>query len=523
MAAGLIAKFATVGSATMASRVLGLAREALMAAALGAGPVADVFYTCFRFPNLFRRLFAEGAFNIAFVPLFAKELEAGGEEQARLFAQDVFSVLASWLLIFTGVALIVMPYLVATIVAPGFVDTPEKFDLAVTMTRIMFPYLLFMSLVAMFSGMLNSMRHYFLAAFVPVLLNVILVSILLAALWLAWEPRQIGLALAWGVLASGLAQFALLALGIRKRGLTFRLVPPRLTPAVKRLMVLMGPGLLTGGVLQINLLIGTIIATMQDGANALLNYADRLNQLPLGVIGIAVGVVLLPELSRALKAGDRAEADRLQNRSLEFAMALTVPAAVGLMVLPEPIVRLIYERGAFDAETTRATAQALVAFASGLPAYVLIKVFQPAFFAREDMRTPFWFSCIMVAANVVISLTLFPMLGHVAIALATSLSAWLNVVLLVGEQWRRGDFRPHASTLKRLFYIALAAALMAGCLLGTLVLVDPVLREGNFLVQLFVLGAMIVVAALIYFAIVVATGGIERAQIARLVRRRRQS
>ena len=518
---GLIAKFATVGSATMASRVLGLAREALMAAALGAGPVADVFYTCFRFPNLFRRLFAEGAFNIAFVPLFAKELEGGGQEAAQKFGQQVFAVLSSWLLLFTGIALLAMPFLVATVVAPGFTDTPEKFELSVVMTRIMFPYLMFMSLVAMFSGVLNSMRRYFLAAFVPVLLNIILVGILLAALYYDLPEQETGMALAWGVLISGLAQFLLLRWGIKRENLTFKLAFPRLSAPVKRLLVLMGPGLLTGGVLQINLLIGTIIATTMDGANALLNYADRLNQLPLGVIGIAVGVVLLPELSRALRAGDHSEAERLQNRSLEFALALTLPAAVGLMLLPEDIIRVVYERGAFTAETTRLTAMALLVFATGLPAYVLIKVFQPAFFAREDMKTPFWFSCIMVVINIALSLALFPSLGHVAIALATSISAWVNVVLLAGTQWRRGDFRPDGATVKRVILLIVSAALMGGFLMIARVPLVELLQSGTFILKLASLTGLIGCATLFYFAIVFLTGAMDRSLFKRLLRRNR--
>ena len=505
-ATGLIAKFATVGAATMASRVLGLVREMLMAATLAAGPVADVFYTCFRFPNLFRRLFAEGAFNIAFVPLFAKELEKGGEEAAREFGQQVFSVLASWLIIFTGAAIVFMPYLVATIVAPGFSDTPEKFELSVTVTRIMFPYLLCMSLVAMFSGILNSLRKYFLAAFVPVLLNVILVAILLAALWFELPARETGLALAWGVFASGFLQLIFLVIGIRQKGMYFGLTMPRITPAVKRLLVLMLPAMLTGGVLQINLLIGTIIATMQDGANALLNYADRLNQLPLGVIGIAVGVVLLPELTRALNSGDDEKAQVLQNRSLEFAFALTLPAAIGFMIIPEDIVRLIYERGAFDETTTQLTAAALFGFATGLPAYVLIKVFQPAFFAREDMRTPFYYSCIMVAVNVALSLALFPTYGHVAIAIATSVSSWVNVILLAGTQWFRSSFRPDRETLRRLTVILAAGAIMAGLLaLIRDPLADQLLMQ-NFLTQLIFVGALICISAVVYFAVLFGGG-----------------
>ena len=515
---GLIGKFATVGGASMMSRMLGFGREALMAAALGTGPVADVFYTCFRFPNLFRRLFAEGAFNIAFIPLFSKKLESGGPEAARIFGQQVFAVLLSWLLVFTAIALIFMPVLVATIVAPGFADTPAKFELSVVMTRIMFPYLLCMSLVAMFSGVLNSLRRYFLAAIVPVLLNVILVSILLLSLFMEFSERQTGILLAWGVFASGIAQFLFLLWGVRREGMGFALTMPKLTAPVKRLMVLMGPALLTGGVLQINLLVGTIIATAQDGANALLNYADRLNQLPLGVIGIAVGVVLLPELSRALKAGNSAEAENLQNRSLEFALALTLPATVGFLVMPEEIVALLYERGAFDAVATTKTALALVAFATGLPAYVMIKVFQPAFFAREDMRTPFWFSLIMVITNIVMSLVLFPIYGHVGIAIATSTSAWVNLALLVVTQWRRGDFRPDGSTLRRLILLLFSSLLMG----SAIYLLRPAFEtwlDGQFMLNALAVGILICSGAIIYFGAAIILGAIDRNQIKKLLRR----
>lgn len=517
---GLFGKFATVGGASMASRLLGFFREALLAAALGTGPVADVFYTCFRFPNLFRRLFAEGAFNIAFVPLFAKELEAGGKEAARRFGQEVFSVLASWLMLFTAAALLAMPWLVATIVAPGFSDTPEKLELSVSMTRIMFPYLLCMSLVAMFSGILNSLRRYFLAAIVPVLLNIILIAALVTGIVLDWPDRQIGFALAWGVLLSGIVQLALLAWGVWEVGLGFRLTTPRLSEPVRRLLTLMGPGLLTGGVLQINLLIGTIIATQQDGANALLNYADRLNQLPLGVIGIAVGVVLLPELSRALKAGNHQQAEQLQNRSLEFALALTLPAAVGLMAIPSDIIAVVYQRGAFDAQATADTARALVGFATGLPAYVMLKVFQPAYFAREDMRTPFYFSAIMVATNIVLSLALFPALGHVAIAVATSASAWLNLFLLASTLWRKGDFKPDSGTIGRLSLLLVSSLLMGAAIL----LMRPVLETGlsaSFLSRLLCVGLMVGGGALLYFAFAIATGAMELTQVKRLLRRQK--
>lgn len=299
----LFGKFLGVGGATSASRVLGFVREALIAAALGAGPVADAFYAALRFPNLFRRLFAEGAFNSAFVPIFAKEVETNGEDSAARFAGEVFSVLALVLAALTALALIFMPFLAATVIAPAFQDTPEKFDLTVLLARVMFPYLAAMSLVAMLSGVLNSFRKYFLAALAPVLLNIVLVAVLLAAMRLGWDDRSIGLALGIGVVTAGLLQLALLVYGVVRLGFRFTPKSPRLTPKIRRLLVLAAPAALTGGIVQINLVIGQIIASQQDGAIALLNYADRLYQLPLGVIGIAIGVVLLPELSRALGAG----------------------------------------------------------------------------------------------------------------------------------------------------------------------------------------------------------------------------
>ncbi|MFC6490201.1 murein biosynthesis integral membrane protein MurJ [Nitratireductor sp. GCM10026969] len=516
----LIAKFASVGSATMASRVLGFAREALIAATLGAGPVTDAFYAAFRFPNLFRRLFAEGAFNTAFIPLFSKEMEGGGMEAARKFGEDVLAVLLTVLLGLSALAMIFMPFLVGTVVAPGFADTPEKFDLTVVMTRIMFPYLLFMSLVAMLSGVMNSMRKFFVAALVPVLLNVILIAVLAAAIFADMTPRVTGLWLAWGVLVSGMAQLFILIVAVRRAGFTMRLDVPRPTPAVRRLLVLMAPALVTGGIMQINLLVGQIIASAQDRAIALLNFADRINQLPLGIIGIAVGVVLLPELSRSLKAGNHADAQHLQNRSLEFALGLTLPAAVGLMVIPAPIVGLLYERGAFTAVDTRMTAAALAAFASGLPAYVLIKVFQPGFFAREDMKTPMWFSLVTVVVNIALSLALFPLYGHVAVALATALSSWVNVVLLSGTLWRRHHFRPSAPTVRRIAMIVLSSAVMGVVAYGLdMMLLDPLagaslaLRAGATL-------AVVAVAAIAYFALAILTGAVDRAELKAALRRR---
>ena len=518
----LVKKFATVGGATGASRVFGFVREALIAAALGAGPITDAFYAAFRFPNLFRRLFAEGAFNTAFIPLFAKELEGGGAHAARRFAEDVLSVLIVVLIGLSALAVIFMPFLVNTIVAPGFSDTPDKFDLTVLLTRIMFPYLFCMSLVAMLSGILNSMRRYFLAAFVPVLLSLFMVAALVTAMALDVDGRTTGIWLSWSVFGSGVAQLGLLIWGIRREGFTLSLRMPRLTPDVKKLMVLMAPAMLTGGITQINLFVGQIIASAQDGAISLLNFADRINQLPLGVIGIAIGVVLLPELSRSLKAGDFKDAEHLQNRSLEFALGLTLPAAVGLVLFAGPIVGLLYERGAFTPEMTAMTAAALAAFASGLPAYVLIKVFSPAYFARLDMKSPMWFSLVSVVVNISGSLLLFPFFGHIGIAAATAISGWINFALLAGVLWHRGDFRPSAETMRRIAMIVLASIAMGATVFGMHLALDSLLTSTSTLIRLLGVVLVIGVAAIIYFAIVIASGAVDRNQLLSVLRRRKK-
>jgi putative peptidoglycan lipid II flippase len=518
----LVKKFAAVGGATSASRISGFVREALIGAALGAGPVADAFYAAFRFPNLFRRLFAEGAFNTAFIPLFAKELEGSGVDAARRFAEDVLSVLMAALIAISALAILFMPFLVEWLIAPGFAEDPAKLDTTVLLTRIMFPYLFFMSLVAMLSGILNSMRRYFLAAIVPVLLNVILIGVLVVALLSGFDAARTGRWLAWGVFASGAGQLFFLWRGVRREGFALSLRWPSLTPDVRQLLVLMGPALLTGGVTQINLLVGQIIASAQEGAISILNYADRINQLPLGVIGIAIGVVLLPELSRTLKAGNHDDAQHLQNRSLEFGLGLTLPAAVGFVLFSGPLVNILYERGAFTPQTTALTAAALSAFATGLPAYVLIKVFSPAYFARLDVRSPMWFSFAAVVVNIVGSLILFPYYGHVGIAAATSISAWLNFALLAGVLWWRGDFRPSPVTLRRVVMIVFASIAMGALVLLLAMAMAPWLTAPSTLTRLAAVFAVIGIAVVAYFTLVIATGAIDREELKAALRRRRR-
>jgi putative peptidoglycan lipid II flippase len=519
----LVKKFASVGGATAASRVLGFVREAMIGAALGAGPVADAFYAAFAFPNLFRRLFAEGAFNSAFVPMFARKVEQGGLAAARQFAEEVMAVLILALGILTVLAILFMPGLVATVVAPKFADTPDKFNQTVELTRIMFPYLMAMSLMAMLSGIMNSFRKYFLAALAPVLLNVVMVAVLWVAMRQGLSQDDTGTWLAWGVTVSGVLQLGVLVWAVLNEKFLPALRLPRLTPEVKRLLVLMGPALLTGGVVQINLMIGRIIASGQDGAIALLNYADRINQLPLGIIGIAIGVVLLPELARALGAGRADEAAHLQNRSLEFGLGITVPAAIALIVMPVPIVNILYERGAFTAETTALTASALAAFAWGLPAYVLIKVLQPAFFAREDMKRPLYFSMAGVAANIALSFALFPSMGHVGIALATALSAWLQVALLMFGLAAKSMFKPSALTMRRIVMIAVSGMMMGGLLWGAQMALPGWFASPSTLVRIMTTLGVIMVAGIAYLALALATGALDRAELKRALRRRRKT
>ncbi len=518
----LFRKFASVGSATMASRVLGFVREALIAYTLGAGPVSDAFYAAFRFPNLFRRLFAEGAFNAAFIPLFAKELEGGGAQAAQGFARQVLSVLLFVLIGVSAIAMIFAPLLVQTIIAPKFIEIPEKFELTVLLTRIMFPYLMAMSLVAMLSGILNSYRKYFLAAISPVLLNVVLVAVLYYASLTAASPSWIGIAMAVGVTISGLLQLGLLVYGVRRTGFNLQLGRPRLSPPVRRLLWLALPAAITGGITQLNLLIGQIIISGQDGAIATVNFADRIMQLPLGVIGIAIGVVLLPELSRALKEGNRTTVQSLQNHSLEFGLGLTVPAAIAFMVIPVPIVALLFERGAFDRDTTMVTAAVLAAFSAGLPAFVLNKIFTPSFYARENMRSPMWFAGINAGVNIVGSLILFPIIGVVGIAISTSLAGWVNALLLGGLLYREDQFRPSALTIRRVVLIVSGALVMGILLWLAMAQIGTQLLDAALLVRIVLMLVVMSAGAIVYFAFVLLTGAMDRKQLLSMIRRNKK-
>lgn len=453
----LLRSILTVGSMTMVSRVLGFIRDILIAAIVGATGVGDAFFVAFKLPNLFRRLFAEGGFASAFVPIFARKLVAQGEAPARKFAEESLAVLFILLAVVTALAEIAMPWLMRGL-APGFLDEPEKFDLTVRLTRITFPYLLFISLVSLLAGVLNSVGKFAAAAATPVLLNLSLIGFLLVAAPVLPSPAH---ALAWGVFAAGAIQLVWLYWAASRAGFALRLNWPKLTDDVRLLFRRIVPVALGAGVYQINLVIDMIIASLlPSGSISYLFFADRVTQLPLGVIGVAVGTALLPMLSRQLRAGEDAAAMHSQNRALEFSLLLTIPAAIALAIIAGPIIAALFQRGAFTAEQASATAAALAVYAWGLPAYVLVKALAPGFFARGDTRTPVIISAAAMAVNVGLSLALIGPFLHVGIAAATAASGWLNACALGIVLWRRGHFEPDARLKARLARTIAAAAVM---------------------------------------------------------------
>jgi putative peptidoglycan lipid II flippase len=455
----LLHSAATVGFYTMVSRVLGFVREVLVAAFLGAGPISDAFFVALRLPNMFRSLFAEGAFSAAFVPLFAGKIAGEGRQAARTFAEDALAVLLVALLLFLIAGEMLAPWIL-DVLAPGFRADPGKFALAVDLTRIMFPYLLFISLTALQGGVLNSLERFAANAFTPVLLNLFLIAVLLGVRPLTGE------ALAWAVTAAGLAQFLWLMLSCAQAGMSLSLPRPRLSPQVKRLLRVMLPGVFGAGVMQINLVVSTAMASLlPTGTVSYLNYADRLNQLPLAVLGIAVGTAILPPLSRQVRLGDDAGAIATQNRGLELALLLTLPAAIALALAAEPILAVLFQHGRFTAADTAATAPALAAYAAGLPAFVIVKVMAPGYFARQDTKTPVKIAALTMAINVVLTLALGLALAQLGIALALSIAGWVNALTLIAVLGRRRQFALDRRTRRALPRIALSALGMGGLVL----------------------------------------------------------
>ncbi|MEX0758665.1 MAG: murein biosynthesis integral membrane protein MurJ, partial [Tistlia sp.] len=413
-------------------------------------------------------------------------------------------------------ALAAMPWLML-VVAPGFADDPAQFDLAVRLTRIAFPYLLFMVLVALLGGVLNSLYRFAAAAAAPILLNLFFIASLL--LVLPYWTGNAGELLAWTVAAAGLGQFLFMAWAASAAGMALRFPRPRLTPAVRRLLKLMVPGLLSAGALQLNLLVGTMIATLQAGAVSWLYYADRLYQLPLGLIGIGIGVVLLPDLARKLRGGHDQAAMYALNRGLELGLFLTLPATVALLVVPGPIVTVLFERGAFTAADSEATALALAAYAAGLPAFVLVKILQPPFFAREDTVTPLRFALVSVAVNIVLALALFYAMGFLGLAIAATVASWANVLLLAWRLKALGFLTLDARSRKRLPRSLLVSLLMGLALWAAArALQDPL--GGGELERIGALALLVAGGLVVYFGLAFPLKAIDRSELAAALRRK---
>lgn len=451
---------ATVAGLTGLSRIFGFIRDILTAAILGAGPLADAFFVALKLPNFFRRVTAEGAFSVAFVPLYTESIEKEGRAQADAFASNAFMFMLSMLSVVVLLALAGMPWVISAI-APGFIDDPVRFDAAVQLSRVTFPYLLLMSLTALLGGVLNALNRFAPFAFAPVLFNLCLIG----ALLLSGYFSNASLALSYGVFAAGVLQLVWLVVAVRRAGVRLRFKRPVFDLKIRRVLRLMGPGVIGAGVMHINLFADMIIASfLSAGSISYLYYADRLNQLPLGVVGIAVGTALLPMLSKALAKGDMEEGRDLFNRALEMCLLLALPAATALAVIPGELITVLFERGKFDAADSAATTLVLQAYALGLPAYIAIKVFSTAHWARHDTVRPVKISIVATLLNILLSLILIRFIGVAGIALATGLTGWLQFVLHIRALKDHEVARFDARFKRALGRIVLSTCIMAAVL-----------------------------------------------------------
>lgn len=472
----LIRSITTVGGYTIGSRIFGFVREILTASFLGAGPAADALVLAIKLPSFFRRLFAEGAFNASFVPLFAGILASQGEEEAKSFARQIFTLLSCVLLVLVVVIELFLPSLLPALL-PGFKETPERLHYAIEFTRITFPFILFISLTALYSGILNSFDKFAMAASSPIAGNV---AIILTVLLLHGSFESPGYAFAYGITLCGVVQLAWVLLPAWGRGMGLGFCRLRITPPMKSFFKVMAPAAFGSGVVQINLFIGAFIASwLPTGAISYLNYADRLNQLPLSVIGVAVSTALLPLLSRQIRQGHLEEAHQSQQSALEFSLFLALPAMVGLICLAQPLIMMTFERQAFTADDTYATALTLQAFALGLPAYVMIKIFSSSFFARQDTKTPLMTAAVGIVIDIILSVVLMGTFQQVGIAFATAVAAWVNAILLAVTLYRQGHLVFTSRMVTFLSRSALSCVLTAFVVLTTSSWMSPYLAGGE--------------------------------------------
>jgi len=505
----------TIGGLTMVSRIAGFAREMLMSRVLGTSAEASAFVIAFRLPNTFRRLFGEGAFSAGFVPLFSQRLHGdGGEADARQFSEEVLAVFLPTLLIFTLVFEIIMPLFVAALSGYG----GEQLALTTFLTRITFPYLLLISLVSLFSGILNSLTRFTAAAFAPALLNV---AMLAALILVPVGGAASALALSVGVTVGGFLQLALLMVATRRAGISLKLKRPRMTPGVRQFVRVVIPATLGAGVYQISAFIDTFfLARISEGAPAIFNYADRLNQLPLGVIGAALGTAILPQVSRFVGAGEPGKAARVQGQAAELAMLLCLPASIALAVAAQPLISALFQGGEFNAADASVTGLVLSIIVLGLPAYVLVKVLTPGFYSRQDTATPVKTAAFVLIANIVLNFLLIPPFGIAGLAAAIAIASWLNCIVLYVILHRRGHFRIEGWLASRIVRQLIAGIAMAAALFAVRLLIGDWF-SGNLGQRMIGVVALVGVGLAVYFPLVWVLGGVDRDAFKALLRRRK--
>jgi putative peptidoglycan lipid II flippase len=448
----------TVSSLTLISRVFGYIRDIFMAIFLGAGMLNDAFIIAFRLPNLFRTIFGEGALNSAFVPIFASKITQD-KAAANDFARKVLSLLTLFLVIFCSVMIFFMPELIS-LTAPGYKDNKEIFDLAVLLGRITFPYIFLISLVALYGGMLNSINKFYAFAAAPVLLNIAMIIALLVQKHFTTPAH----ALSWGVIGGGILELLWMIYFLKRSGLAFSFGVPTIDEDIKKLFKRMLPSIYGSGIAQINIWVSTIIASYVIGGISYLYFADRIYQLPLALIGTAMGFVLLPSLSKAFSQGNSGEAIKIQNEAVNFCLYLSIPATFAIMVMAQDIIHVLFERGNFTSHAAIQTANALTVFSIGLPAYVLIKVFSSTFFSNGDTKTPVKVATASLVINIIISISLLPVIQHVAIAVGSVISAWFTIIIFLwilhNRHWYRVNYDIFLSKILRLIIASLMMVLL---------------------------------------------------------------
>jgi putative peptidoglycan lipid II flippase len=521
---GLIRSSLIYSSFTMISRFTGFLRDLAIGYTMGASAtfVADAFNTAWAFPNLFRRIFGEGAFAAAFVPAYSRSLETDGEEVADTLAADAMATLAAASIFVTVVAELAMPWLMY-LIAPGFAANPEKFKLAIVLTQITMPYLPCMAIYAHLSGVLNARNRFILSGAAPVLLNL---WTLLAVLP-AHSASQAATFGSWGIVAAGVSQAAVLWWGVRKSGAKVNVRWPRLTPEIRKLIGLAVPGAIAASATQISVFVSGILVSQVNGARSWLFYCDRLYQLPQGLIGVAIGVALLPKLSRSIHAKDETGARTAMDEAMLFSMAFALPCAVALVTIPFFLIDGMYTRGEFTVNDAHQTANALFFYGWGVPAFVSAQLLNRAFFARQDTQTPMRMGLVSVGVNVLVGVTLFYLIGVPGVAAATTVAWWTNVVMMATTLARRSHYRPAPEALARLVRIVLANVALGVLLFAAGYWRDHIqglfghVHLGRIGAKEFAVGLVAVAAGAVYPALLFGAGGMTLSEVRGALRSRR--